>query len=113
MKIIDQMAAQGDVLFRKIAELPTDAILAPATNGAFIVAHSETGHNHEVMERPDVRHYSAMDEFRSYLTVGDTPAPVEHRRSFDTHETIGLSPGIWEVRRQREYIPEGFRRAAD
>lgn len=113
MNLIDTMAAQGDVLFRKIAALPDNVKPADAENGAFIVAHSETGHNHEVMERPGIRYFSAMDDFRSYLVIENTPAPVEHRRSFDTHETINLSPGIWEVRRQREYTPEGFRRAAD
>jgi hypothetical protein len=27
--------------------------------------------------------------------------------------TVRLEPGVWEVRRQREYAPEGWRRAAD
>lgn len=113
MKIIQTQAAQGDVMFRKIAELPSGLSPAKSENGAFVVAHSETGHNHIVMERPTVRMFSAMDEFRSYLVVEDHPATVEHQRGFDTHESFALSPGIWEVRRQREYTPEGFRRAAD
>jgi hypothetical protein len=113
MKIIQTQAAQGDVMFRKIAELPEGLSSAKAEHGAFVVAHSETGHNHIVMERPTVKMFAAMDEFRSYLVIEDKPAKVEHLRNFDTHETIALSPGIWEVRRQREYTPEGFRRAAD
>lgn len=121
MKIIERQAAQGDVLFRKIAALPEDVVPAAAEDGAFVVAHSETGHNHVVLDRPHVRAFAAMDELKAmldgkpamYLVVEDEPAAVEHRRTFDTHQTIGLSPGIWEVRRQREYQPEGFRRAAD
>jgi hypothetical protein len=122
MKIITAQAAQGDVLFRRIDKLPSDVKPGAATNGAYVVAHSETGHNHVVMERPGVQYFSAMDELKAmldgkpaaYLVVtGDEPAAVEHQRSFDTHGTIGLSPGIWEVRRQREYTPEGFRAAAD
>lgn len=113
MKMIEKMAAQGDVAFRKIDALPGGLKPAKSDNGAFVVAHSETGHNHVVMERPTVKMFSAMDEFRSYLVIEEEPAAVEHLRSFDTHETIHLSPGIWEVRRQREYTPEGFRRAAD
>ena len=113
MIIIQNQAAQGDVMFRKIAALPEDAVAAKAEKGAFVVAHSETGHNHIVLERAGVQYFSAMDEFRSYLIVEGDPAPVEHQRSFDTHGTIGLSEGVWEVRRQREYTPEGFRRAAD
>jgi hypothetical protein len=111
--IIQTQAAQGDVMFRRIEALPTDAQPAKAIDGAFVVAHSETGHNHVVMERPTVKMFSAMDEFRSYLVVEDKPAEVKHQRSFDTHQSFALAPGIWEVRRQREYTPEGFRRAAD
>jgi hypothetical protein len=113
MKIVKNMAAQGDVAFRKIDTLPKGLKPVISDNGAFVVAHSETGHNHIVMERPTVKMFAAMDEFRSYLVVEEEPAAVEHLRSFDTHETIHLSPGVWEVRRQREYTPEGFRRAAD
>lgn len=113
MKIVNNQGAQGDVMFRRIEALPADAKETPAEKGAFVVAHSETGHNHIVLERPGVRYFSAMDELRSYLVVEGDPAPVEHQRSFYTHETFGLAPGVWEVRRQREHTPEGFRRAAD
>jgi hypothetical protein len=113
MRIIETQAAQGDVMFRKIDALPSGVSPEKAVDGVFVVAHSETGHNHVVMERPTVKMFSAMDEFRSYLVVEDKPATVEHRRHFDTHESFALSPGVWEVRRQREYTPEGFRRAAD
>jgi hypothetical protein len=40
-------------------------------------------------------------------------AVVEHLRSFDTHESISIGPGNYEIRRQRENAPEGWRRAAD
>ena len=113
MKIIEKAAAQGDVMFRRIEALPAEARPVDPANGAFVVAHSETGHNHVVLDRPGVRMFSAMDEFRAYLVVENEPATVEHQRSFDTHQPFALSPGIWEVRRQREYTPEGFRRAAD
>jgi hypothetical protein len=121
MKIVEKIAAQGDVTFRKIDALPEGLAVAKTEDGAFVVAHSETGHNHVVMERPTVKMFSAMDELQAmlegkpaaYLVVEEEPAEVEHLRSFDTHETIALSPGIWEVRRQREYTAAGFRRAAD
>jgi hypothetical protein len=41
---------------------------------------------------------------------------VVHQRGFDTHESMRLGGGIgsiFEVVRQREYTPEGWRRAAD
>jgi len=54
------------------------------------------------------------NQFRGYLEVsGFEPAVLEHHRSFDTHEALEIKPGIYEIRRQREYTPQGFRRAAD
>jgi len=114
MKSFKNSAAQGDCLLRKITDLPDDATLVEAENSQFIVAHSETGHNHCVKERPTVKLYASVDQFRGYLAVtGDKPAVLEHHRSFDTHESLEIKPGIYEIRRQREYTPEGFRRAAD
>ena len=40
-------------------------------------------------------------------------AILEHHRSIDTHEALEIKPGIYEIRRQREYTPQGFRRVAD
>jgi hypothetical protein len=114
MKTFNNSAAQGDCLLLKIEKLPADVSLVEAENGQFVVAHSETGHNHCVKERPTVKLYASVDQFRGYLEVtGDQPAVLEHHRSFDTHESLEIKPGIYEIRRQREYTPEGFRRAAD
>lgn len=113
--IIGQAVAQGDVMLLPIASLPGEG-LAPSKseNGAFVVTHSETGHHHIVMERPTVRMFQdTMDLFRSWLVIEGEPADLEHLRSTDTHETVRLEPGVWEIRRQREYAPEGWRRAAD
>lgn len=113
--IIGQPIAQGDVMLIPVAELPTTGITPAATeNGAYIVTHSETGHHHVVMERPTVRMFQdAMDMFRSFLVIDGEPADLEHLRATDTHETVRLEPGIYEVRRQREYSPAGWQRAAD
>lgn len=115
MKTFQSQAAQGDLLLRRIDTLPDNAEPVVAEKGAFVLAHSETGHNHVVMERPNVRFYQdRQDQFRSWLVIGgDAPAQIEHQREFHTHETIQVQPGVYEVRRQREYTPEGFRRAAD
>lgn len=114
MKSFNHSAAQGDCLLRKINELPAGLKTMEAKNGQFIVAHSETGHNHCVEARDTVTLYASVDQFRGYLEVkGDKPVLLEHHRSFDTHEALEIKPGIYEIRRQREYTPEGFRRAAD
>ena len=115
VKEFTNMAAQGDVLFIRIDELPKDAVEVKAENGAYIVAHSETGHHHIVKERPEVKMYQdASDPMTAYLQVLSVDTLVEHMRSFDTHKTLKFKlPGIFKIRRQREAAPEGWRRAAD
>lgn len=113
MKTFNTQAAQGDMLIRRIETLPENVKEVSAEKGVFVLAHSETGHNHVVKADPSVKFYqNANDNFIAYLVV-DNEAQVEHMRSFDTHETIGFKKGIYEIRRQREYTAEGFRKAQD
>jgi len=119
MKTFQKMAAQGDFIIRRIDSLPENLEVIPAKNGKIVVAHSETQHNHvAVLERPDsVQAFKEtgtkdVDLYKMFLLVKD-PTPIEHLRSFDTHETLLVPPGNYEIRRQREYTPEGFRRAQD
>lgn len=113
MKTFENCAAQGDMLIRRIELLPDNAVALESENGDFVLAHSETGHNHVVKEKEGVRFYqNANDNFIAYLVVDNT-ATVEHMRSHDTHESIMFKRGVYEIRRQREYIQEGFRRAQD
>lgn len=104
-KFTGNYIAQGDLNIFRVDHLPE---LKETDNR--VLAHSETGHNH-VLEGNAVRVFE-QDEFVSYLDV-QKPAKIVHLRNFDTHETIELPPGQYRVSRQREYTPEGFRRAAD
>lgn len=117
MRTFKNQAAQGDLLIRRINAVPSSAVAMKPENGQFIVAHSETGHHHVIAERPGVQVYTTDDPLVSYLQVIEateqTEALLEHLRSFDTHETIAIPPGNYELRRQREYTPEGWRRVAD
>lgn len=104
---------QGDLMIRKIKSLPKNVYAIEAVGGYFILAHSETGHHH-VIERPRAEVFqSADDDFLVYIkTISD--GVIEHQRSFDTHAPLKVeAKKIYEVRRQREYTPEGFRRAQD
>ncbi len=112
MKTASHMAAQGDVLFRRIGKLPEGAkrILH---DGPPVVAHSETGHHH-VIDSPEVELYATADPLVSVLRIGAPFADVIHLRSFDTHETVRLlgnddEPSFFEVRRQREHSFESWR----
>lgn len=107
-------AAQGDMLIRRIEKLPESAKELCPENGKYILAHSETGHNHVVKKQEGVKFYSNdNDPFIAYLVVDNTKCFVEHERHFDTHSPIEIPGGTFEIRRQREYTPEGFRRAQD
>jgi hypothetical protein len=113
MKTFTDSAAQGDLLIRRIDEIPADAKPAKAKNGQFVVAHSETGHHHTVAER-SCQVFTTEDPMILYLKVIDeTETLLEHHREFDTHEALKLPVGNFEIRRQREYTPEGWRRVED
>lgn len=112
MKKVKKMAAQGDVMFIRVDSIPASAIKAEAKDGQFIVAHSETGHNHVLDSRNAQMLIDKTNDFVAYIKISKE-TEVKHQRTFDTHESLLLAPGNYEVRRQREYVPEGFRRVAD
>lgn len=112
MKTFKKQAAQGDCLITKISKLPKGLKKAKAEKGEFIVAHSETGHHHVVKERAAQMLIDETNEFIAYLQVKE-PCEIKHKRNFHTHESIALEKGFYEVRRQREYIPNGWRKAQD
>lgn len=138
MEIFKNQAAQGDMFIRVVDKLPDNVKEADDEKGNFVLAHSETGHNHIVKKQPGVSFYSSNDDaFVAYLVVepkklvsdnisdARISVAVEHLRDHDTHETISFLTGdffdklkdkakkVFEIRRQREYTPEGFRRAQD
>lgn len=114
MKEVTNMAAQGDVIFRRIDKLPGEA-KREERRGALVVAHSETGHHHSIDDVGVIR-YDVGNPMICYLQLaGVDHADVIHHRPWDTHETLRLlgEDSIWEVRRQREWTPEGWRRVED
>lgn len=118
MHIMNNIAAQGEAFFRRISDIPagTEYVTSKPENGKFIVAHSESGHHHvvdadgvELLERTD----DVGEGLRVLYMIVENPTTLEHLRSTDTHEPILFNEGIYEVRLQREYTPEGFRAVAD
>lgn len=110
--VTERPSFQGDLCIRRIAEFPANLKGGKAENGVYILAHSETGHHHVVKERSAQLLIDETNAFIAYLDVAE-PTELEHLRSFDTHEPYLLEPGRYEIRRQREHTPEGWRRAAD
>ena len=120
MKTATRIAAQGDVLFYRVNEMPANAV-EQKRSGPLVVAHSETGHHHAIASKA-VSHFEVPgDSLVCYLRLDDGlgdlgGVDVVHHRDFDTHETLRLlgRPGdVWKVRRQREWAPEGWRAVLD
>lgn len=112
MQTFGNQAAQGDIFIRRINALPPGLTRSEPINGRHVIAHSETGHDH-YMEMMGVEFWQdPRDPMVAYLSVG-VSALLEHARPFDTHESICFDSGIYEIRRQREYTPAGWRRVED
>jgi hypothetical protein len=85
-RTFENMAAQGDMLIRRVAALPEGVKPIPTEDGKHILTHSESGHHHVVMERPGVQHFSGMDVLKSYLVVPEgEEVDLIHERDHDTH----------------------------
>jgi hypothetical protein len=115
MKDVSQIGCQGDVLFRRVAGIPLE-YKKQERGQELVVAHSETGHHHVIGEASVAMYVAPGDPLVCYLQLGEGACEVVHQRPFDTHEALRLlgKPGdIWEVRRQREHTPEGWRRVED
>jgi hypothetical protein len=98
---------QGDVLLVPVDEIPDEDGREAETGSRFVLAEGEaTGHAHVVLGegtlyRPGFGRGSAG----TYILV-EEPATLVH----EEHDAIGLAPGAYEVRRQREYLPPAPRR---
>ena len=119
MKTFETTCAQGDVHFTRVPGLPNGVRPIPDNKGRVVVTHSETGHDHVmVLDKPALGNLPAVQMFGgdnplvAWLQV-NRPTALEHLRPHDTHEPILFAPGVYEVRRQREYTPGGFRRVED
>lgn len=117
MKTITNIGAQGDVVFRRVDKLPVKAVKVARKRGQpLIVTHSETGHHHTVDAHDCTLFELPGDPLIAYLQLGAAECDVIHQRPWDTHETLRLLGGLgttFEVRRQREWTPEGWRRVED
>jgi hypothetical protein len=101
---------QGDVLIARIDTMPEGVELVGCDGGRVILAYGEvTGHAHAV--EGDVALFAAADvsELEERFLRVEREARVVH----EEHDAITLPPGIYVVRRQREYTPSRVRPVED
>ena len=99
--------AQGDILFTKVEAMPKKGEKVDAQNGQYIVAEGEaTGHMHAI-DAGKVANILLSDE-NLYMDLPEGGS-ITHQE----HGTIDLGAGVWEAKRQREYIRGEIQNVAD
>lgn len=70
----------------------------------FILAHSETGHNHvlEAQKAADLEIYE--QEGQIFVKINN-PVKLVHKKSFDAHRTLEIEPGVYKRFEMTEYNP--------
>ena len=101
---------QGDVLLVPVDAIPANTTTVSRLHGRLILAEGEvTGHAHAIIDE-SCELVTADQAAELYLLVhGTEPVSLVH----DEHDTLTVPPGLYQVRRQREYAPEEIRQVAD
>lgn len=97
------MYRQGDLLFVATDEIPNDA---KEQKDGVIARGETTGHMHRISD--GARAALMMAAGMAYVRAMQE-ADIVH----DEHATITLPVGDYQVVRQREYTPDGWRQVAD
>ena len=109
---------QGDVVFTKVADLPTEA---KAVAGTILQESEVTGHHHHFKPDADIQIFQIGDEpqgntitpdFQKYVVVNGVCEILYHGKGFDPapaiaktgdHEALKIDQGIWKINIVREY----------
>lgn len=94
LKAIKSTGQQGDVLLRKLNDLPKGKPTVIARK-RLVLAHGESGHSH-VVDDDEAELIQIGERMLLKLTKAATVVHEEHK-------PIRLAPGIWEIGRVREY----------
>jgi hypothetical protein len=113
-----RIARQGDVLVERIDALPEGVVPAPRDAlGRVVLAYGEShGHAHAFRDPVVCGFRLAGTEDVDWVEVGGAGATLTHEFASGEqadHEPVALEPGVYRVRRQREYDPFQDRRALD
>ena len=93
------LVRQGDLLLVPVAALPEHA--SKLGSGRLVLLRGEaTGHAHVVDDECASLH--GRGALRYLQVDGERAAMLVH----EEHDSLPLQPGAYEVRRQREYVPQ-------
>ena len=93
---------QGDILLVPVDRLPEDVAVTSSGDRIVLAEGEATGHAHAVVS--DSAELVESPDGTLYLVVaGESPSALVH----EEHNPIPLTPGAYEVRRQREFEPRG------
>lgn len=94
------MFRQGDILLLELKEMPRDALLVGDDDESRVLVRGlETGHEHRLL-RGTIFRAPGKDGPRTIVKLGEETYLVHNE-----HDSIKVPPGIYELRRQRTYIP--------
>jgi len=96
------MIRHGEMLLIPVDEMPEVEQIFKGKQ--YIVAHSETGHHHIAVGDLTVFRPIGADTTDIYLRA-NKESVIEHRKSFDKHETKTILPGLYLCRAKTEYDP--------
>lgn len=88
----------GELMLVPVDALPKGAVEI-FSGKQYVCAHSETGHHH-VAVADSLSVFSF--EGRTFLRAGEN-GKIEHKKSFDFHETKTLVKGLYEVTIKKAY----------
>jgi hypothetical protein len=94
---------QGDVLVVVTQAVPAEAVSVPRSEGELVLAEGEaTGHRHAIADpHAELLAVPGEEIERRFLRIVGETATLTHQE----HDPILLPPGLYEVIRQREYVP--------
>lgn len=100
---------QGDVLLVQVQALPPEHEAVPRESGRIVLAHGEaTGHTHAIRDPAAELGQERRSARRFLLIHGGRPVDLLH----EEHSTLRVAPGLYEVKRQREFDPWRERRGS-
>ena len=99
---------QGDILIESVCNMPEGNDVLPK-NGRYILAEGEvTGHAHAIS---DIAGIKFIEKDGMFYLQNKNSVKVKH----EEHKHVTIPPGIWKVRKVREYdhFAEEARAVAD